>query len=303
MTLDVIGFGALNLDRLFQVNQIACKDEEGYIENLIESCGEYAANTIIGLSRLGLETGLIGKIGSDKEGETLLNNLNKENVNTEGIIKSGKGRSGTVHGYVDRKGQRALYVDPGVNDEINTREINWEYALNTKLLHLTSFVGKSIKAQESLLENIPDHVIVSLDPGMIYVNKGLASLEKILNRTDILLINQMELDVLLTTLKDLDTKISTILNYGIKILVMKQGKKGCLVTDGSKTHLLDAYEVNCHDTTGAGDAFNSGFIYGILEGKNIKESAMIGNFVASCCVQELGATTGLPSKSAVDKIR
>lgn len=39
MTLDVIGFGALNLDRLFQVNQIACKDEEGYIENLIESCG------------------------------------------------------------------------------------------------------------------------------------------------------------------------------------------------------------------------------------------------------------------------
>jgi ribokinase len=113
----------------------------------------------------------------------------------------------------------------------------------------------------------------------------------------------MELDVLLTTLKDLDTKISTILNYGIKILVMKQGKKGCLVTDGSKTHLLDAYEVNCHDTTGAGDAFNSGFIYGILEGKNIKESAMIGNFVASCCVQELGATTGLPSKSAVDKIR
>jgi len=303
MTLDVIGFGALNLDRLFQVNQIACKDEEGYIENLTESCGGSAANTIIGLSRLGLDTGVIGKIGSDMEGKTLRNNLSNEDVNTNGIIKSGEGRSGTVHGYVDRKGHRALYVDPGVNDKIDIREINLEYALNTKLLHLTSFVGESIKAQESLLENIPDQVMVSLDPGMIYVTKGIKSLEKILYKTDILLINQMELDILLSPLKDLDVKINTILNYGIKMLVMKQGKKGCLVTDGSKTHLLDAYKVDCHDTTGAGDAFNSGFIYGILEGKNIKESAMIGNFVASCCVQELGATTGLPLKSAVDKIR
>lgn len=303
MTLDVIGFGALNLDRLFQVNKIACKDEEGYIENLQESCGGSAANTIIGLSRLGLETGFIGKIGSDREGETLLQNLNAEDVNTEGIIKGSDGRSGTVHGYVDRKGERALYVDPGVNDQINILEINREYASNTKILHLTSFVGDSIKAQEALLENLPEQVTVSLDPGMIYANKGIESLEKILNRTDILLINQMELDILLSHLKNLEDKIKAILNYPIEILVIKQGQKGCLVTDGPKTYLLDAFKVDCHDTTGAGDAFNSGFLYGLLEGKNIKESAMIGNFVASCCVQELGATTGLPSKSDVDKIR
>lgn len=303
MKLDVIGFGALNLDRLFQVNQIACKDEEGYIENLQESCGGSAANTIIGLSRLGMETGFIGKIGGDREGETLLENLNNEDVNTEGIIQGSKGRSGTVHGYVDRKGQRALYVDPGVNDQINIQEINMKYVSNTKLLHFTSFVGESIKAQEALLEILPDQVMVSLDPGMIYANKGIKSMERILQRTDILLINQMELDLLLPSLKSQEDKIKTILNYGIKILIIKQGKKGCLVTDGPKTYLLDSYKVDCQDTTGAGDAFNSGFIYGFLEGKSIKESAMIGNFVASCCVQELGATTGLPSKSAVDNLR
>lgn len=297
MKLDVVGFGALNLDRLFQVNQIACKDEEGQIKNLHESCGGSAANTIIGLARLGLDTGLIGKIGSDREGETLLDNLQNEDVDIHGIIKSSNGRSGTVHGYVDRKGERALYVDPGVNDTITIQEIDPEYASNTRLLHLTSFVGKSIQAQEELLDNIDDQITVSLDPGMIYASKGIKAMQKILQRTNILLINQNELDLLLRSRKDQDTKINTLLNYGIEILVIKQGKKGCLVTDGVKTYLLDAYDVDCRDTTGAGDAFNSGFIYGFLEGKNIEESAMLGNFVASCCVQELGATTGLPSKS------
>lgn len=297
MKLDVVGFGALNLDRLFQVNQIACKDEEGQIKNLHESCGGSAANTIIGLARLGLDTGLIGKIGSDREGETLLDNLQNEDVDIHGIIKSSNGRSGTVHGYVDRKGERALYVDPGVNDTITIQEIDPEYASNTRLLHLTSFVGKSIQAQEELLDNTDDQITVSLDPGMIYASKGIKALKKILQRTNILLINQNELDLLLRSRKDQDTKINTLLNYGIEILVIKQGKKGCLVTDGVKTYLLDAYDVDCRDTTGAGDAFNSGFIYGFLEGKNIEESAMLGNFVASCCVQELGATTGLPSKS------
>jgi len=299
MKLDVVGFGALNLDRLFQVNQIACKDEEGQIKNLHESCGGSAANTIIGLARLGLDTGLIGKIGSDREGETLLDNLQNEDVDIHGIIKSSNGRSGTVHGYVDRKGERALYVDPGVNDTITIQEIDPEYASNTRLLHITSFVGKSIQAQEELLDNIEDQITVSLDPGMIYASKGIKALKKILQRTNVLLINQNELDLLLRSRKDQDTKINTLLNYGIEILVIKQGKKGCLVTDGVKTYLLDAYDVDCRDTTGAGDAFNSGFIYGFLEGKNIEESAMLGNFVASCCVQELGATTGLPSKSVL----
>ncbi|BDZ71237.1 carbohydrate kinase family protein [Methanobacterium petrolearium] len=299
MKLDVVGFGALNLDRLFQVNRIACKEEEGQIKNLHESCGGSAANTIIGLARLGLDTGFIGKIASDREGETLLDNLKNEDVDIQGIIKSSGGRSGTVHGYVDRKGERALYVDPGVNDSITTPEIDLEYASNTRLLHLTSFVGKSIEAQEELLENIPNQITVSLDPGMIYASKGLKVLQKILQRTNILLINQNELNLLLRSKKGHDPQINTLLNYGIEIIVVKQGKKGCLVTDGIKTYLLDAFGVDCRDTTGAGDAFNSGFIYGFLEGKNIEESAMLGNFVASCCVQELGATTGLPSKSVL----
>ena len=62
MNLDVVGFGALNLDKLYTVNRIACKDEESYITGLTESCGGSAANTIVGLSRLGMELRLLRRV-------------------------------------------------------------------------------------------------------------------------------------------------------------------------------------------------------------------------------------------------
>ena len=197
MSLDVVGFGALNVDKLYQVNKIAKEDEEAYIKDLTLSCGGSAANTIVGLSRLGLKTGYIGKVSNDPEGKLVLNNLKNEDVNTNGII-IGEGRTGSVMGYVDLSGQRALYVDPGVNDLIKSEEIKVEYLKDVKILHLTSFVGASIKAQETLLEELPANMTVSFDPGMIYAEKGLGYIKKILERTNILLVNEEELKILIT---------------------------------------------------------------------------------------------------------
>jgi ribokinase len=304
MKLDVIGFGALNLDRLYQVNHIAGSDEESYIYNVLESCGGSAANTIIGLSRLGKKTGFIGQISSDPEGQILLKNLKKEQVNAEGVSKSSEGRTGVVHGFVDRKGERALYVDAGVNDQINIKDIDLEYVKNCKILHLTSFVGKSFSAQESLLEELPDNIIVSMDPGMIYVRKGIEKLKKLLTRTNILLLNQKELNILIPD-GSMNHKIKTILKYDIQILVVKSGKDGCYVTDGISEFSLEAFQIPCMDTTGAGDAFNAGFLYGFLENKSLSQAGAMGNYVASCCVQRNGSCEGLPLEEkiieAIDK--
>ena len=70
--LDVIGFGALNVDKLYNVNKITHEDEETFITSFSQFCGGSAANTIIGLSRLGINTGFIGKISKDHDGDLLL---------------------------------------------------------------------------------------------------------------------------------------------------------------------------------------------------------------------------------------
>lgn len=293
--LEVIGFGALNVDKLYNVNKITHEDEETFITGFSQFCGGSAANTIIGISRLGINTGFIGKISKDVDGDLLLTNLKKEGVDTEGIIISENGRSGNVLGFVDKEGQRALYVDPGVNDLIQLSEINLKYLEYSKIIHLTSFVGESVKAQEYILKNIPEDVVVSIDPGRIYAERGMNFLKNILNRTDIILINEEELKHLTgNKYKTCKEGAEDLLEYGINIVVVKRGDKGAYITNGTENYLIRPFKVNCVDTTGAGDAFNAGFLYGFLKGEDILKSGQIGNFVASCCIQESGAIKGLP---------
>jgi len=299
---DVVGFGALNVDRLYNVNKITCEDEEAYITGFSSSCGGSAANTVIGLSKLGMNTGFIGKISKDQDGLLLLDNLQRRGVDTGGIIIS-EGRSGKVLGFVDKDGQRALYVDPGVNDLIKPNDVQLDYLGNSKVLHLTSFVGESIKAQESIISEISEDIIVSLDPGRIYAERGINYLKNILNRTDIILINEDELKYLTSKkYKTFKEGAEALLEYNINIVVIKRGNKGAYITDGAENHFINPFNVECIDTTGAGDAFNAGFLYGFLNNKSIEESGKLGNFVASSCIQESGAIKGLPEMSELDNI-
>lgn len=292
MKLDVIGFGALNLDRLYKVNMIAREEEESFITDLIESPGGSAANTIVGLARLGLKTGFIGKVANDHAGELLLKAFRKENVDTSGVAVSRRGRSGTVMGYVDAGGQRALYVDPGANDLLEFEEIDLEYAGDTEFLHLTSFVGKRpFEAQKRLVEMLSG-IRMSFDPGALYARTGLSSLRSIVKRSFAMLPNAKEVKWL--TGENYERGSQALIKEGVSVVAVKLGDKGCYVTDGRENHLVEPYEVKVVDTTGAGDAFCAGFLYGLIKNNDLYECGRLGNFVASRCIIEIGARTGLP---------
>jgi ribokinase len=299
---DAMGFGALNVDKLFKVNRIALAEEESFVTNYLETCGGSAANTIVGLSRLQCKTGFIGKIGSDREGELLLENFHKEHVDTEGIVRSEKGRSGTVIGFIDAKGERALYVDSGINDTITWDQKNVEYADQAKFLHLTSFVGeKPFKVQRKLLGLLSDNVRISLDPGEIYARKGLNALEPFLRRAYVVMPNARELSLLLGS-PDYKRNADILLKHGVKIVAVKLGREGCYVTDGKERFHIDSFRVKVADTTGAGDAFCAGFLYGLINGEGLQDCGKIGNFVASKCVMKVGARSGLPELADLEGV-
>ncbi len=295
MTFDVIGFGALNVDKLYKVNMIAREEEEGFVIDFKEAPGGSAANTVVGLARLELKTGYIGKLAEDREGELLINDFKKENVDTSGIIISKKGRSGVVTGYVDGKGERALYVDPGVNDWLEFKEINLDYAADTEFLHLTSFVGeKPFEAQKQLANQLSD-VKISFDPGALYARKSLTSLKPIIKRGFVMLPNENETRLL--TGKDYEGGSRKLIKEGVGVVAVKLGERGCYVTDGKERHLVEPYEKKVVDTTGAGDAFCAGFLYGLIKRRDLYECGRLGNFVAARCISKFGARTGLPRLS------
>ena len=289
LNAEVIGFGALNVDKLYSVENIAGKDEESFIKSKTDTPGGSAANTIIGLSRLGCSTSIIGKIAEDEDGDLIEYNLAINGVYSNNLIYSETGSTGKCLGFVDSDGERCLYIDPGVNDEIKIGEINPLNIMRCKIMHYTSFVGDSFNTQIELLEKLSRDTVLSFDPGMLYVQKGFDELRPILERTDILLINESELRLLCNnneaSLKELATYF---LDLGIGTVVVKQGSRGVFAMNNSQDCFVEAYECDVVDTTGAGDSFNSGFLYSFLNGFDLEKSCRIGNWVASKSIEGFG---------------
>ena len=85
-----------------------------------------------------------------------------------------------------------------------------------------------------------------------------------------------------------------LISEGVQVVAVKLGNKGCYVTDGEEEYHIDPYRVEVVDTTGAGDAFCAGFLYGLIRKKDLFTCGKIGNFVASCSIGDVGARKGLP---------
>jgi ribokinase len=151
---------------------------------------------------------------------------------------------------------------------------------------------KSFKTQEKIVGTLPEDVKVSFDLGALYARKGFAALESIVERTFVLMPNAGELE-LLTGIADYRKGAEAMLKKGVKVVAVKLGSKGCYVTDGKQSHHVEAFKVNVVDTTGAGDAFCAGFLYGLIKGKSLEECGRIGNLVASRCITKMGARPGL----------
>jgi len=254
------------------------------------------------LARLGCKVGFIGKVANDLEGKLQIDCFKTEGVDTNGIIATTRGKSGSVFGFVDKKGARALYINSGVNDTIEPRELKWDYVSQTNFMHLSSFVGeKSFRTQKKLLGSLPNEVKISFDPGAVYAQKGFSAIEPIIRSSYVLMPNALELE-LLTGEADYCKGADLMIGIGVKIVAVKLGSKGCYVTDGRERLRVEAFKVNVVDTTGAGDAFNSGFLYGLINKKSLEECGRLGNFVASRCVMKMGARAGLPYAKDLEQI-
>lgn len=300
LNVDVIGFGALNLDKLYSVDQIASNDEECTILNTNISPGGSASNTIIALSKLNIPVSYIGKIGDDSEGELLEYALAENNVFLNNLIY-GTGSSGKVLGFVDKEGNRALYVDSGVNGDISIDEINPLIINQAKIIHITSLFSKSMETQIELIDKLNDNIIVSFDPGMIYAKQGLKAIEKILKRTNILLINESELKLLFEDYYSVNgEKLSfrdiaiRLLDEGIETVIVKRGTKGVYGINKNEEVKIPIFKVKAVDTTCAGDSFNGGFLYSYLNGYSLEKSCTISNWIASKSVEGVGISS-LPS--------
>ncbi len=142
---------------------------------------------------------------------------------------------------------------------------------------------------------MPEGVKISFDPGSLYAQKGFSAIEPIIQNSFVMMPNAVELK-LITGESDIPEGAAMLIGAGVKIVAVKLGDKGCYVTNGEEKKTIAPFKVPVVDTTGAGDAFNAGFLYGLIQNRTLGECGRIGNFVAAKSVMKMGARDGLPKE-------
>lgn len=306
--MEIIGLGALNIDHIKMVERIL-KDGEAVALDSRSTPGGSAANTIYGLARLGVSAGFCGAVGDDDYGKTMLQDFQKVGVDTTGIMVKRGAKTGTVLCLSDKLGKRSLYVVPSANNQLTMDDLDPAYINQARMLHLTSFADdRQFKILLQLMEKLDLTLKLSFAPGALYARKGLKTLAPILKRTYILFLNQSEMQQL--TGKDASSGAESCLRQGCQKVVVTLGKEVKVgkvnavgyIRDAEGEYLIKAQDLGASiDTTGAGDAFAAGFLYGLVNNKSLEECGRLGNIVAQFCIAKIGAREGLPTLNELAK--
>lgn len=300
---DVIGIGALNLDLMYEVEDLGALRKEGWplhagretslppeeFRKLLEaldrtgtlrsrSGGGSAANTIVALAGMGFTTGFVGRVGADEEGAFLLKEM-------EGVdlaqVKAG-GKSGICLVVLDHRRDRALLVQPYANDDLGFEDFDLPFLSDSHYLHLSAFVGDGpFDAQRRLMEVLPPEVRVSLDPGDLYAQRGREAILPLIERAAILFVTASEIRTL-TGKKDYKAGCREIASLGPEVVVCKRGEEGayCFSKEG-EADFRPHEETAVVDNTGAGDVFDAGFLAGVLLGRPVDRCLAFAHQVAA----------------------
>jgi ribokinase len=304
--IEVVGLGALNMDHIYKVERIL-DDGEAVVLEAKSSPGGSAANTIYGLAKLGMKTGFCGVVGDDDDGKILLQNFQKVEVDISRIrVKHGK-KTGSVLCLSDKLGRRSLYVLPSANNLLTMHDLDLTYINRARILHLSSFAhDRQFKVILELIDKLDSSVKLSFAPGALYAVKGLKNLTPILGRTYLLFINQSEIQQL--TGEDVTIGAQSCLRQGCQIVVVTLGKGGRArkatavgyIRDAEHEYVIESSSRDIGaevDTTGAGDAFAAGFLYGLVKSKELGECGLLGDIAARLSITKLGTRLGFPTRN------
>jgi len=311
---DVICIGAALVDMVAQVARHPVEDDEVFVSDLKLFSGGAAANTAYACAKLKLKTAFIGKLGQDDTfGTKIINDFTEAAVNTELVKYSNEYKTGSAYVALNKEGDRRIYAHSGAANYLSKKDIREEELTSSKILFLSSLKNLEpfiIAAEIGKRKKIP----IILNPGMLIIEQGFTNIRELLEKVDILIMSQREFQVLFYLSEEnfnpkiAQEKSKKLFSIEIKVLIITMGKSGALLITPNCSQIIPSYKPDkVVDTTGAGDAFSAGFIYGFCQNLSFKfddlrYNAKIGNFVASKCIEKLGARKGIPDLEGVKSI-
>ena len=291
---DILVVGSLNMDLVVRAPRFPAPGETISGEDLAIIPGGKGANQAVAAARLGAAVSMLGRVGSDVFGQSLLDNLTKNKVNTSRVRRD-TAATGTATIIVDVHGQNSIVLSPGANGKVSPDDV--ADLPDAKILILQFEIPSEtvLRAAQQAREK-GMRVIVNPAPAR---KVG----PELLKLVDILIPNESELSLLtgtpVTDSASAEAAAWRMIAQGVGMVIVTRGEHGSLTVTQNDIYHVPAFQVEVIDTTAAGDAFIGGLAVALAEDKPIREALTNANACGALAVTRFGAQPSLPTRDEV----
>ena len=298
---DITCIGGLVADVVGKpIDSLPEKGKLSLVDRMELHTGGNAANTGVGLAKLGVDTAVIGKVGTDGFGDFIVDRMGLAGVDTRSIVRDLENATSATMVMVHGDGERSFVHYFGANAALCLADVDLDLVRASKIFHIAgAFLLPALDGEPSaqLLKAAREAgVITSFDTAWDSRGNWMRLIAPCLPYVDYFLPSYEEARMLAGGREDPVDVAQFLLDAGAGVVGLKLGERGVYVRSRNGDEVtLSALPVKAIDALGAGDAFVAGFLTGLVRGWNIEQCARLANGVGACCVTALGATTGILS--------
>lgn len=276
----------------------------GLVDEMKLHIGGCASNTGIDLARLGVQVAVLGKVGDDGLGEFIVRTLEREGVDTSGVRRDPQASTSATMVLIGSDGERTFLHHLGGNARYTLDDVAWDIVGASRILHVAGALVMPALDGPPMAELLSKArslgLITSLDTVWDATGSWMRTLGPCLPYADYFMPSLAEA-VELTGRSSPQDAARALRDAGVKTVCLKMGEQGCYVLSQDAEFTQPVFKVTPVDGTGTGDAWDAGFLLGVLQGWDLERSARFANAVGAMCVTALGATAGVLSMEEVLK--
>ncbi|MCD6355989.1 MAG: carbohydrate kinase family protein [Anaerolineaceae bacterium] len=298
----VLMLGDINVDTVWPVPQFPAPGQNGLAEDVKAAIGGAVVNSAIALDHLGLKTRLLGCIGNDVWADNIRRGLSQTSIDLSHLQVDAEVTTGLTFIIVTPDGERTMFSYRGANIQLRQHNIDKEIFKGVSLLHISGYALLEEPQRSAVwraVELAKDHGIpISLDTGLEPAIKNPEDMRRLLRELTICVSGPEEISALLGT-KSQKEAADRLLSLGVQVAGIKLGEGGSYIANGETQFLCPSFPVNAIDTTGAGDLYSAGLLYGWVKRLSLSASAVLASALGALAASIYGAGLSLPKKQDV----
>jgi len=304
MNYDVVCVGSSTIDVFIKISRKFSKCRPGdkiLINSINFETGGGASNAAVSLSRLKCKVAYLGKFGNDEDSKRLISEYKTEKID---LIPTSLSRLRTPYSVIlesDLENDKLSYTYKGAANDLRDDDFDMGQ-IKTKWLYIATNLGTSRKTVEKLAVYLSKKGVKILFNPSSYMARNKSDVNRILKLTDILVLNKNEARIITNSKKQFKSLSVDLFKMGPKVIIITDGKRGVYYNDGIKELFMNAKKTKVVSVAGAGDAFTSAYLAGIIKNLDVETSLKWGLENASSVLTNIGTKNDLLTIEEIKKL-